>query len=69
MKKQKKVQKNLTLIYWKGNRYWLGKLLENPDIMSQGKTLRELVENIKDAYYKMTLDEVPADYRVKEISV
>jgi predicted RNase H-like HicB family nuclease len=69
MKKQKKVQKNLTLIYWKGNKYWLGKLLENPEIMSQGKTLQELVENIKDAYYQMTLDEVPADYRVKEISV
>jgi predicted RNase H-like HicB family nuclease len=69
MKKQKKVQKNLTLIYWKGNKYWLGKLLENPEIMSQGKTLRELIENIKDAYYQMTLDEVPADYRVKEISV
>ena len=69
MKKQKKVQKNLTLIYWKGNKYWLGKLLENPEIMSQGKKLRELVENIKDAYYQMTLDEVPADYRVKEISV
>ena len=56
MKKQKKVQKNLTLIYWKGNKYWLGKLLENPEIMSQGKKLRELVENIKDAYYQMTLD-------------
>jgi len=69
MKKQKKVQKNLTLIYWKGNKYWLGKLLENPEIMSQGKTLQELVENIKDAYYQMTLDEVPADYRIKEISV
>ena len=69
MKKQKKVQKNLTLIYWKGNKYWLGKLFENPGNMSQGKTLPELVENIKDAYYQMTLDEVPADYRVKEISV
>jgi len=69
MKKQKKVQKNLTLIYWKGNKYWLGKLLENPEIMSQGKTLQEFVENIKDAYYQMTLDEVPADYRIKEISV
>ncbi len=49
MKKETKVQKNLTLIYWKGKRYWLGKLVENPEIMSQGRTLKELVENIKDA--------------------
>jgi len=69
MKKNRKVQRNLTLMYWKGEKYWLGKLLEIPEIMSQGRTLQELVENIKDAYYQMTLDEVPADYEVKEITV
>lgn len=50
MEKAKKVQKNLTLIYWKGNKFWLGKLVENPEIMSQGRTIKELIENIKDAY-------------------
>jgi len=69
MKKEKRVQKNLTLIYWKGKKYWLGKLAENPEIMSQGRTLKELVENIKDAYYQMTLYEVPANYRTLDISV
>lgn len=34
MEKAKKVRKNLTLIYWKGNKFWLGKLVENPEIMS-----------------------------------
>lgn len=69
MKKNKKVQRNMTLMYWKGEKYCLGKLLEIPEIMSQGRTVQELVENIKDAYYQMTLDEVPADYEVKEITV
>lgn len=69
MEKAKKVQKNLTLIYWKGNKFWLGKLVENPEIMSQGRTIKELIENIKDAYYLMTLDDVPANYRTIEISV
>jgi len=69
MKKETKVQKNLTLIYWKGKCYWLGKLVENPEIMSQGRTLKELIENVKDAYYQMTLDDVPSDYRTIEISV
>jgi predicted RNase H-like HicB family nuclease len=69
MKKKAKIERNLTLIYWKGKKYWLGKLLENPDIMTQGKTVQELVENIKDAYYQMTLDEIPSDFRIKEITV
>ena len=58
MEKAKKVQKNLTLIYWKGNKFWLGKLVENPEIMSQGRTVKELIDNIRDAYYQMTLDDV-----------
>ncbi len=69
MSREKKIQKNLTLIYWKGKKFWLGKLAENPEIMSQGRTLKELVENIKDAYYQMTLDDVPANYRTLDISV
>jgi predicted RNase H-like HicB family nuclease len=44
------MNKRLTLIYWKGKKFWLGKLLEHPEIMTQGKTLKELEENIKDAY-------------------
>ena len=69
MNEKKPLNKILTLIYWKGKRYWLGKLVENPEIMSQGRTLKELIENIKDAYYQMTLDDVPSDYRTLEISV
>jgi predicted RNase H-like HicB family nuclease len=69
MKKEKKIQKNLTLIYWKGKEYWLGKLVENPEIMSQGRTLKELVENVKDAYYQMTFEDVPANYRTLDITV
>ena len=39
----------LTLVYWKSETFWLGKLLEHPEIMTQGETLEELEENIKDA--------------------
>ena len=41
----------MTLIYWKGEKFWLGKLLEHPEIMTQGETFEELEENIKDAYF------------------
>ncbi|NPV80356.1 MAG: type II toxin-antitoxin system HicB family antitoxin [Firmicutes bacterium] len=63
------MQKRFTMIYWKGERFWLGKLLEYPEIMTQGETLEELEENLKDAYKLMVMDEVPEDYQTKEISI
>jgi len=62
-----KMTKKLTMIYWKGEKFWLGKLLEHPEIMTQGETLGELEENLKDAYRLMVMDEVPDSYEVKEI--
>ncbi len=59
----------LTLIYWKSDQFWLGKLLEHPEIMTQGETLEELEENIRDAYFMLALEDVPADYQVKKIAV
>ncbi|MDP8245366.1 MAG: hypothetical protein P9L94_14875 [Candidatus Hinthialibacter antarcticus] len=45
----------------------LGKILERPDIMTQGETLEELEENLRDAYQLMIMDDVPADYQTKEL--
>ena len=59
----------LNIVYWKGKKFWLGKILEHPEIMSQGETLEELEENLKDAYKLMLMDDVPSDYGLKEISV
>jgi len=59
----------MTLIYWKGDKYWLGKILEYPEIMTQGETLEELEENIKEAYLLMFMDEVPVKYETKEIVI
>ena len=60
---------HMTLIYWKGKKFWLGKLLEHPEIMTQGKTLKELEENIKDAYHMMVMEDVPQEYEVKKIAI
>jgi predicted RNase H-like HicB family nuclease len=40
----------------------VGKLLEYPDIMTQGKTLKELEENMKKAYMLMTMGDVPEEH-------
>jgi predicted RNase H-like HicB family nuclease len=59
----------MAMIYWKSDKFWLGKLLEHPEIMTQGETLEELEENIKDAYILMAMDEVPQEYQIKEIVI
>ncbi len=63
------MNRKMTMIYWKGDKYWLGKLLEHPKIMTQGETIEELEENIKDAYLLMTMDDPPNEYQIKEIII
>jgi len=59
----------LTMVYWKGEKFWLGKILERPEIMSQGETVEELEENLRDAYRLMAMEDVPDEYRTKAIAV
>jgi len=59
----------MILVYWKSKRFWLGKLLEHPEIMTQSETLEELEDNIKDAYLLMVMDELPKEYKTKEITI
>jgi len=63
------MSRQFTLIYWKSDKFWLGKLLEYPEIMTQGETLEELEENIRDAYRLMVMEDVPEGYHSKEIAV
>jgi len=63
------VSSKMTLVYWKSDKFWLGKLLEHPEIMTQGESVEELEENIKDAFLLMAMDEVPQEYQIKEILI
>lgn len=59
----------MTMIYWKGEKFWLGKLKEHPEIMTQGRTMKELETNLRDAYRMMILEDVPQDHGEKAIAV
>ena len=63
------MEHQLKMVYWKGEKFWLGKLLEHPEIMTQSETVKELEENIKDAYHAMVFDDVPGDHQTMEISI
>ncbi len=67
--KEMSINKKMTMIYWKEEKFWLGKLLEHPEIMTQGLTLDELELNLKDAYLMMAMDDVPENYMAKEITL
>lgn len=55
-----------TLEYWIDDDWYVGRLREVPGIFSQGKTLEELKENVRDAYHLMTDDqETPTDTPVQ----
>ncbi len=47
------VAARFTLEYWMDDGWYVGRLREVPGVFSQGETLRELEENIRDAYRLM----------------
>ena len=63
------METKLKMVYWKGEKIKVGKLLEYPDIMTQDKTLKELEENMKEAYMLMTMEDVPEKHKVKELTL
>ena len=63
------MDRRLTMVYWKGEHFWLGKLLERPEVMTQGETLEEIEKNLRDAYLSMAMDDVPENYQTKEIAL
>ncbi len=64
--------RNFSLEYWVDDNWYVGRLKEIPGVFSQGETIEELEENIKDAYRMMMEDEVvnpDKEVKIKEIGV
>lgn len=57
------------LEYWRDDQWFVGRLKGMPGVFSQGATLADLEENIRDAYRLMVEDEelAPADALTKEL--
>ena len=47
---------------------WLGYLEEFPDYLTQGESIEELEENLRDLYRDLTGGEIPGVRRVAELS-
>jgi predicted RNase H-like HicB family nuclease len=57
---------NIKYIYWQDDRVWLGFLEEYPDYWTQGKTIEELVDNLKDIYKEFSNETIPNVRKVAE---
>ncbi len=56
-------------VYWQEDDAWLGYLEEFPDYWTQGETLDDLKEHLRDLYHDLTSGAVPGARRVAELSV
>jgi len=54
-------------VYWQEEDMWIGYLEEFPDNWTQGRTLDELKENLKDLYQELTGGAIPFPARLRII--
>lgn len=60
---------SIRYVHWQDGSVWLGYLEEFPDYMTQGESLEELRENLRDLYKELTSGEIPGVRRVDELQV
>jgi predicted RNase H-like HicB family nuclease len=55
-------------VHWQDGDMWLGYFEEFPDYMTQGESLPELEENLRDLYKDLTSGEIQGTYRAAKLS-
>jgi predicted RNase H-like HicB family nuclease len=65
------MSQTFVLEYWQDKDWYVGRLKGVPGVFSQGSTLAELEENIRDAYRLMIDEEecAPAGAQTKSVTV
>ena len=56
-------------IYWQDGHYWLGHIEDFPDYMTQGESLEELEDNLRDLYRDLTSGSLPNVRRVGRLQI
>lgn len=54
-------------VCWREEDMWLGYLEEFPDYWTQGETIEELEENLRDIYRELMSGRIPCVRRVAEL--
>lgn len=56
-------------VYWQEDNAWLGYLQDYPDYWTQGDTLDDLKEHLRDLYREISSAEIPQIRKVEKLTV
>jgi predicted RNase H-like HicB family nuclease len=54
-------------VHWQEGDSWLGSLEEYPDEWTQGETLQDLIDHLKDLYLDLSGGQIPGARKVGEL--
>jgi predicted RNase H-like HicB family nuclease len=57
------------IVYWEDDGAWLGYLQDYPDYWTQGETLDDLKDHLKDLFGDVTSGQLPGVRKVEELVV
>jgi len=57
------------IVYWQDGEWWLGYLEEFPDYWTQGETLEDLEEHLRDLHADLTSGELPGVRQVADLTL
>ena len=56
-------------VHWQDGDMWLSYFEEFPDYLTQGESIEELQENLRDLYKDLTSGEIPGIRKVSELTI
>ena len=56
-------------VYWQDEQFWLGYLEQYPDYVTQGESLKDLQQHLRDLYADLSGGLIPGVRRVAELEV
>lgn len=59
----------LKSVYWEDDGAWIGYFLDYPDYWTQGETLDDLKEHLKDLYHDIVGNFIPGIRKVEELVI
>jgi hypothetical protein len=57
------------IVHWQDGGFWIGYLQEYPDYWTQGKTLADLKDHLKDLYKDISSGTIPGIRKVEDLVV
>ena len=69
LRPNQQVMSTARYVHWQGEGMCLGYFEEFPEDLTQGETLEELQENLRDLYADLTGGQIPGIRRVAELTV